>query len=196
MSIAWIDGKPWRVCLPTGGRTTRNTKNDWDNRLKKLSEDNTLASLHWDNLGFWCRDIAQRKNNVTFRTVRGYEFAKCWLPLNETAHFHFVGFRPDLVPLTEALEFDAGYLSRLKDGETVTFGTLYMNDSPITLPVLTYEDLAEIHIGNSDAHFDKQIRWIKCGKRLFSDRVLITDISWIDLERNGLTVEPEGGAAI
>lgn len=212
MSIAWFDGKPWRVCLPTGGtENTANWKkfsrkrkkehsNDWDDVLDVLGEDD--ARLHWHHIFSWCRESAE---SAAVRVCRGCYVDHMWCRYHACVRSGVIGFRPVLVPLrTDTLEPDPVFLACLKNGQTVTMGSLYMDDNallPPTAPfsdgdIPDYRDYAELHIGDSNLHPTKRICWIKCGNHLISDRVLIKNISWYDLERNGFAVDSEGWAVV
>lgn len=198
MSIAWIDGRPWRVCLPTGGKNSHWKGDDWDRRLRILGEDNDL--LHWKTIQTWCRNLGPQLALVDYRVIRGNVSPRYWYCLHQGIKNEGVGFRPDLVPLNpQTMELDQTIISGYADGTKLVFGSLYMDSKALQIPLIPtsdgdvpdYQECAELHIGDSDPDLQKQICWIKCGDRLFSDRVLIKRISWFDLERNGFTVEPE-----
>lgn len=85
--------------------------------------------------------------------------------------------------------------------EFCTLGSLYMNDQPVQYPkwyqlqpgqMPKYASLSELHIGDSDPDLEKCIHWYNMKTYLIAERVILVNVSWEDLDRNGFTIIPEG----
>lgn len=155
------------------------TCKEWDVMMDII--DDSMA--HWALMYSWCQN--ETANRMSSRAVRGYHSARHWDNFNAAARNAIVGFRP----VFEAR--NTGHL--VSDGRFVTVGTLYMDGQPVRIPQNpTWDgDIADYTPGaklESRPALDDpayQIQAFKVGDMLISDRVLLKNITWWDLEEQG-----------
>ncbi len=185
----YIDGKPYAVMLPTGGRVYFDTAGQWDSMIKACEK--TGQSFHYHSIFSWC----QNTHGALSRVVRGCNLIDHWNQFEASDVKEYLGFRPILVPLNaETLQPDSSALSTYEDGATISMGSLYMdgelqaNPQTPTLEgdIPDYIPGSRISIRDTDRFPNNQIQWIKVGDFLIADRNLLKNISWNDLDRNGL----------
>ncbi len=183
----YIDGKPYAVMLPTGGNEI-GEPNQWDAVLSMFDRRNDL--LHYENMFSWCQETDLDSSDI--RLSRGEAFRNA---RHSSVHNSDIGFRPILVPLNpDAMSPDSTILDSFKDGSTFCMGTLYMDGLPRANPQLPtrdgdipdYTSGSNLRLGDSDEEPYNHIQWIKAGDILIADRNLLKNVSWDDLDRNGL----------
>ena len=152
---------------------------EWDQAVKAVKGSDAI--LHWNRILSWCQDTDS--NCPTFRSVRG--------GFNPEDHCHpyyahrggSVGFRP---------VFEGQGFSNMPEGSVFpAVATLFMNGRPVKVPTTPSEGgdipiLAPGAILEFKTALDipsYQISAIKVGNILVADRVLLTSISWEDLEK-------------
>lgn len=108
-----------------------------------------------------------------------------------------IGYRPVLFPVDAyELTIDLDFLSREghKNGDLVTLGTLYLDDTPVKVPqnpspngdVINYPPGAAITFGDTSDKPDEQLHWLCMDGLLICDRVLMKNISWNELDDQDL----------
>jgi len=186
-----IDGQPYAVRLPTGG-SYHGAASEWDTMLNTLGEKNPV--YHSKNILSWCQDEAV--DSPGCRVYRGQLSARHWNNTYSFRAYPHVGYRPILEPLDpETLLPDPSRLGRIPDGSVLPMGTFYINGIAQVLPqepfwcgdVPEYRNQMLLSIGDTDTNPKKQLHFIKCGRLLWCDRNLITNISWDTLNAFGLT---------
>ena len=186
----YIDGKPFAVRLLTGGDPVAHDSdnNEFDFLLECLGEDK--SAIRSENMFSWCQEPV---NDTQCRLVCGSDPANFRCYGIAAKEYDCVGYRPVLVPLDpETLQ--PSPCSHLGEGNSLVIGTLYMNGEAQTVPrnptpdgdIPDFVSDSDLCIGDSNCDPDKQITWIKSGDILVADRNLLKNISWDDLDRNGL----------
>ena len=186
-----IDGQLWAVMLPTGGTDPDDPFNQWDKTCRSIAHRNDL--FHYHTIFSICQDPAEKleEHCVTRGCVSCRHRSDCLSTLRRKRN----GYRPVLMPLhRDTLLPDENRLTNLRDGSTISFGTLYMDQTPLNNPqnphlvgdVPDYMPDASLQIRNTSPIPEQTIHWIKVDNYLISDRNLIKDLSWDDLNRQGL----------
>lgn len=213
LGVTYIDGKPWSVRLPDGGSHRKDAESsEFNSILKIIGEDafhckaaswcsnrahetvfDDDEGCFWDEDGFVVRyDGNPARWNIQPENYRGYS----------------TGFRPVLTPVDPVtFEPDASRLSNIEDGTILALGTVYMDgqalDNP-TDPIGSGElsgGMFGIPLGNIPRHIkgkpfeigdtsddtSKQIKFIKFGSNLISDRVILATVSMEDLASDFVT---------
>ena len=204
----YIDGDPYLVRIPTGGRSENSdyplnlTDNEWDSIMSdidgagELLHAEKIPTICQESEGYLIKEISIR-SGTPLSTLRGgrndpnnWEAHIC-ARITPQSHF-YVGYRPVLVPLDpETLEIAPDQITDLEDGEIVTFGTLYMDGSAVPNPqnpqidgdIREYSLGAELHIGDSDKDPNNLIHWVKWNGLLISDRCILANITYFELDR-------------
>ena len=197
MSIAWIDGNLYEARLPSGGQLGTRTRSDWD-RIMKETENDKDGLLHATGTYSICSDLCLKRIHLNrpLCIVRGHDGPKSKAVVGIDFRSSIFAFRPMLIPLDKQTMRPDTKLSAIPSLHTRAFGTLYMDDVPVHVPLRHertphYELGAEIHIGDSDrVNLDNIIRWIKTDRGWIADRALLVYVSWSDLDRNGFIAEP------
>lgn len=207
--ITYIDGRPWIVTLPDGGSNREQSEQSEFARMVNLAGkdifhcqmaswcSNRANEIRWDENGegvFWhesgyVRQFDGTKDNWDIKRAghRGYS----------------TGFRPILIPADpETLQPDLTYLTGIKDGTVLHLGTLYMGGDALPNPtdpigsgqpkygmtgppegnVPRHRFGAVLELKDTHPDPDMQIRFIKAGDRLISDRVILGCVSMDDLQ--------------
>lgn len=184
--VIWIENAPYRAKIPTGGNEY-GLPNDWDHILDVLSARRAVDLVHVMEMYSICQE-----SKVTFpeyRIHRGFFSSKFRNYGPADMRSDKVGFRPVLEPLDpETLQPAPDHLKKINNGKILEMGTLYMNGVPVSIPsdptyrgdIRNYIPDADLYIGDSIDGF--KIPFIKCGGLLVSDRVLLKNISWTDLQ--------------
>lgn len=157
------------------------TITEWDQAVKAVKSKN--STLHWNKILSWCQDTDS--NCPTFRSARG------GFSPGDHCHPYYahrgssVGFRP---------VFEGQGFSSIPDGSIIpAVVTLFMNGRPVKVPTTPSEG-GDIPLWVPGAILEfkaaldipsYQISAIKAGNILVADQVLMTNISWEDLERQG-----------
>lgn len=187
----YINGNPYAVVLPTGGEIRKDKNNMWDQAMDALRDHN--KDLHFCNMFSWCQN--EPKGLKSMCTIRGFADPKEYDYEYATCGGTTLGYRPFMIPLnSESLLPDPSRLQGYKDGTTFCMGTLYMDRQPLqnpqnpSLPSDTpnYTPGTDLRIGDSHEDPKNHIRWLKAGDFLVADRNLIKNISWEDLDKQGL----------
>lgn len=193
--ICFINGQPYMVSLPTGGKHKNDHNSQWDDLINFLGEDcNDI--FHWKDMCTWCQEKVIQNAPV----IRGYFSARLWR--NYSAYFRYVslGFRPVLTPLdADTLKPDPSLLEDIPDGRVFALASLYMNGKVIKNPtnptdkgnVSDYMEGATLILGNRDSDPANWIYVIKHGDLLWVDRNILKSISWDDLKGQGFVSEEE-----
>ena len=159
------------------------TAEEWDKFMDVVCEDNSRS--HWKNMRSWVNDSDFEDKYPSYRAYRGCHSARFWSYYYASYRNENVGFRPAF----DILETDA-LVSGLRDGDTVTVGTLYMGGKPVKVPQNpTYDgDIADYILGAKlemrDALADPayQVTAIRAGNVLIADRCLVRNISYDDTQ--------------
>lgn len=157
------------------------TIEEWDRAVKVMNSKGNV--LHWENILSWCQDT----DSVcpTFHSARG----GCYP--SDHCHPYYahrdgrVGFRP---------VFEGQGFGNIPDGSVFpAAATLFMNGQPVKVPTTPSEG-GDIPLWTPGAILEfktaldipsYQIPAIKVGDILIADRVLLRNISWEDLEKQG-----------
>lgn len=189
--VTWIDGLPYLVRMPNGGRL-KGDPSEWDSIIDAIGEDDSL--FHWKGVFSWCQEIRTFADTLKKAVVRGGDSARCWFKHPVILEDKGVGFRPVLVPLSkDTLEPDDSAWSSLHDGERIQIGTLYLDDIPQQNPqdpvldgdIPEYLSGSAIKLGDSDNDTNKQLHFIKAGNILIADRNILTNMTWDTLYAQG-----------
>ena len=189
--ICYINGQPYMVFLPTGGKTERDRSNQWDEMINFLGEDCSHI-LHWDYIFSWCQEEA----SLSSHAIRGYHSARLWLHSSASGRSGYVGFRPVLTPLdTDTLKPDPSLLEDIPDGRVFSLASLYMDGKVVKNPerpveegdIPDYIPGAKITLGNRDPDKTNWLYVIKYKDLLWADRNILKNISWDDLKQQGFT---------
>jgi len=184
--ITYIDGQPFHVRLLAGG-THPGAENEWD-RFKAASGHNNDL-IHYDQMYSWCLDVPN--GNPSSRVGQG----ATWTYDTASSESPCMGFRPVLEPLDpDTLHPCSNRFQYIQEGSRIQMGALYMDDQPQCTPldptstgdIPDYKAEASLRIGDSTLDSSKHIRWIKWGDLFVCDRNLVKNISWDDLNRQGL----------
>ena len=158
------------------------TCEEYDLLATTTKEDND--TMHWSYMYSWCQDEDQ--DSMLKRAVRGYLSARYWNGDNATNRNVHVGFRPAF----EVLHPDP----LTPDGTIITVGTLYMDGKPVRVSTNPTKDGAipdyipgtKLELGAPIQDAAYQVQAIKVGNILIADRVLIKNVSWDDLHKQGV----------
>lgn len=167
------------------------TDEEWD-RLIDLTNGNN-SRMHWWKMQSWVDG-----NNARYRIERGFRAtrggstrrADRWSFYTADYRNNYTGFRPVIQYKTLGTLF--------REGETITVGTLYMDNKPVRIPknpirdgdVVNYIPGATLELREMLQDADYQVSAIYLGNGVFvADRNLLTMISYDDIE-HGLSVYP------
>jgi hypothetical protein len=189
-NISWDDAQDALRPEQTETHDTQKALNSGKMRLPTCEEYDLLVTttkgnndiMHWAGIFSWCQD--KGPNSAPVRAVRGYHSARNWFDSNATSRSEGVGFRP----VVEILNPDPP----TPDGTIVTVGTLYMDDKPVKVPqnptkdggIPDYIPGAKLEMREALDDPSYQVRAIKAGDVLIADRVLLKNISWMEVEKN------------
>lgn len=202
-ALIFLNNRAYRVRVPTGLDGENGTLSEWDTILSCVGTSDTF--FHWSFIWSWCQDPFCETNwpettvesfmPPTHRALRGCTSARAMNTADYDTRGSYIGFRPILEPVEpDTLAPDPTRLADIRDGAILPLGTLYMNGKPIRIPhyptregdIPDYKSGADLRIGQTHEEAAYQMRMIKCGHLLISDRNLIKNISWNDLDRCGL----------
>ncbi len=158
------------------------TSAEWD-RLCGVCKDKDDV-IHWKDIYTWCEDTGVIQDKAA-RVLRGYYSARDYYCTSASSRLVYCGFRPVFGALP------SGALA-LEDGEMVTVGTLYTNETPVKVPkdprmggdILKHKVGAILEFRESLDDPKYQVRAIKAGNVLIADRCLLNRISWDDIADN------------
>ena len=158
------------------------TCEEYDSLAKAVKESNDI--MHWESMYSWCQDTDP--DCAPYRAIRGYPSADTGTTLDAPYRYVGVGFRPTVEIL------DPDILG--PDGTIVMVGTLYMDDEPVRVPqnpvwngdIPDYIPGTRLELGAPIQDAAYQVQAIKVGNILIADRVLIKNISWDDLHKQGV----------
>lgn len=108
-----------------------------------------------------------------------------------------IGYRPVLAPLCsceDATDLDLLSEKGFKNGDMVTLGTLYLNGDPVKVPknpvpngdITSYPGGAVISFGDTSENPDEQLHWFCMDGFLICDRVVLVNVSWLQLNAQNL----------
>jgi ribA/ribD-fused uncharacterized protein len=155
------------------------TCKEWDVMMDIIDD----SKAHWALMYSWCQN--ETANRMSYRAVRGWVSARGWDDYYATYRNVNVGFRP---------VFEVRNTGNLvSDGKFVTVGTLYMDGQPVRIPqnptwdgdIADYAPGAKLEFRPALDDPAYQIQTIRVGSVLIADRVLLKNISWWDLEKQG-----------
>lgn len=167
------------------------TDEEWDRLIDLTNGDN--SRMHWWKMQSWVDGNDARYHiERGFRATRGGSTRRAnrWSFYTADYRNNYTGFRPVIQYKT------LGTLSR--EGETITVGTLYMDNKPVRIPknpirdgdVVNYIPGATLELREMLQDADYQVSAIYLGNGVFvADRNLLTMISYDDIE-HGLSVYP------
>ncbi len=211
-AVFFLHNKAYRVRLPTGLAGEDGCSSEWDTILAKISEDDDY--FHWSYIWSWCAEPFRNprpENTIeeflppAHRTLRGCTCARAMNTADCSTRGSYIGFRPIIEAVSpDSLVPDHSRWKHVKDGEIISLGTLYMNGRPVSIPkiptgdgdILDYKPGTDLRIGKTHDDPAYQLRLIKCGTLLISDRNLIKNISWNDLDRCGLIYGEKSRASL
>lgn len=186
--ICYINGQPYMVSVPTGGKSEDDKNNQWDELINFLGADCNHI-FHWERMCSWC----QEKVSMPYQgcVIRGGDSARYWYSTISSRYMN-VGLRPVLVPLDpDTLNPDPSLLADIPDGRVFALASLYMGKkvikSSVSLPgeIPNYILGEEIILGDRDANPENWIYVIKYKDLLWTDRNILKMISWDDLKQQG-----------
>lgn len=189
--VCYVNGQPYLVSLPRGGKDENDRNNPWDDLINFLGE-NCNDIFHWENTFSWC----QEDGGYLCRAVRGYYSARNWSYINATSRYVDVGFRPVLVPLDfDTMRPDPSLLEGIPDGSRFAFASLYMDGTAVPEPhnpevrgdIADYVSNATIFLGDRDKDPKNWLHVIKHKDLLWVDRNILRSISWKELKIQGFT---------
>ena len=159
------------------------TTEEWDKFMDVVCEDNSRS--HWKNMLSWVNDSDFEDKYPSHRVSRGYGSARVWDWYDSSYRSAYLGFRPAF----DILETDA-LVSDLRDGDTVTIGTLYMGGKPVKVPqnptfdgdIADYILGAKLEMRENLADPAYQVTAIRVGNVLIADRCLVQNISYDDIQ--------------
>jgi len=183
--VIMLNKRPWAVMLPSDNPKCLGS---WNAFMSVTGGNDELT--HHRNIGSWCRE----------KSILGGSHDSVHSSDVSAERFSSVGYRPVLIPLDpETMEPRPSYLLGHADGDMFRMGTLYMSGIPQPNPEMPvpggdipdYIPGANLQIGDSSSALSQRITWIKVGYALISDRILMKNISWDDLEQHGLVGRTE-----
>lgn len=186
----YINGIPYLVTLPTGGRTENDHNNQWDHLIDCLESqyEDLDCVIHYKYRYFWC----QEKESQFFCSVRGHYSARYWSYYDSSRRLVALGFRPVFIPLNpKTMQPDPSILNEIPNGGKISFGSFYINRKIIKPPQDPIQDkdipdyVPGIDFGFGSLQIGYGFHVIKMPDWLIADRVLIKNISWNDLEDLG-----------
>ena len=87
-TVIFIDGRPYAVSLPTGGKTQEDRNNDWDHAL------DAGCRLNCKGVYSWCLELRGEWQH----TIRGNLSDRYWYEGINTDRYQDSGFRPEEEP--------------------------------------------------------------------------------------------------
>ena len=161
-TVIFIDGRPYAVSLPTGGKTQEDRNNDWDHAL------DAGCRLNCKGVYSWCLELRGEWQH----TIRGNLSDRYWYEGINTDRYQDSGFRPVLTPLDpNTLAPDSNAYQGM-DGLEVELGSITIEEEPY-----------RIITGNTAD--GKPIKWAVFGGKLIAVDNLATGVSWNDLNALG-----------
>lgn len=165
------------------------TTKEWDHLMDITHENNNI--VHWKNILSWVHDQDLEREIPSHHMHRGYYSAYYWHHNSASYRGALIGFRPAFDGLTP----DA--LAPNKNGVTV-IGTLYMGGKPVKVPqdptcsgdIQDYIPGTMLDFGPALEDPAYQVTAIKVGNVFISDRALLKNISYEDID-NALAQKPE-----
>lgn len=142
-------------------------------RLAELVHESD-AWMNWSTALSWCED--EDPIHHALREARGGAACKNQAFIPDDTRAETVGFRPAFEAETD-----------IPDGQIVIVGTLFMEGTPVKVPVCLKDTAKyipgaklEMRPALEDENF--QVRAIRAGSVLVADRVLLKNISWDDIQ--------------
>ena len=191
--ICYINGQPFMVTLPTGGKNKNDYNNQWDELINFPGEESNDI-FHWKEMYSWCQEVFCKSDHV----VRGCLSARYWEYSSASYRYLHVGFRPVLIPLDSyTLKSNPSLLEDIADGEKWALASLYMNEEVHKNPnnpthhgdVPDYIPGAEITLDDRDSNPENWLYVIKYKDLLWADRNVLKNISLKDLTNQGFISE-------
>ena len=191
--ICYINGQPYMITIPNGGKNKNDYNNQWDELINFLGEESNDI-FHWKEMYSWC----QEEVTTLSCTTRGYYSARYWKYNSASRRHVYLGFRPVFVPLdADTLKPDPSLLADIPDGRVFALASLYMNGTVIKNPenptdegdIFDYIPGAEITLGDRAPDKKNWLYVIKYKDLLWADRNILKKISWNDLKEHGFIAE-------
>lgn len=186
--ICHINGQPYMVSVPTGGKSEDAKNNQWDELVNFIGEDcNNL--FHWDHIFSWCQEKIG-SDSVT----RGYFLPRLWNYYTASTRSVIFGFRPVLTPLDpDTMQPDISLLEDIPDGRIFALASLYMNGKVVKNPtnptdkgnIPDYVEGSMLTFGDRDPDPANWIHVIKHKDLLWADRNILKNISWDNIQEQG-----------
>lgn len=200
--IVRIDGQMYELRLPTGGHRSHGEwiPGEWDEIIDILDPPEPDPLTHPLNLGEGLFSLCQECGVLDSCMTRGGYSPEGGGTFSKSRFSRQLGYRPILIPLDEhTLQPDTEYMAGWKDGTLFEMGTLYAGEEAVTLPdkpvwpdgnTFDYrrKNRPKLELRDSSENPAEHIRWIKAGNFLVADRNLLVNISWNDLDKQGLVL--------
>lgn len=181
----FVNGAYYILRLPTSG--------EWDKMVTTLG-DKAQQLMFADYMFSWCQDKHEYDH---LKAIRGFYSVAYKSGMRPSDREVFIGYRPVLEPVDpETFLPDPTHLSHITDGAHLNLGGLLINGELRSIPqdptmggdILKYYPYSRacLRIVSNCDDSDTELSWIKCGNLLWSDRNLLTLISWNDLNKAGL----------
>ena len=191
--ICYINGQPFMVTIPTGGKSENDRLNQWNKLINFLGEESNDI-FHWKGICSWC----QERVLASTHAICGYHSARYWNWIDSSSRCAYLGFRPVLTPLNaDTLKPDPSLLKDIPNGRVFALASLYMNGKVVKNPEIPIDDGdipnyltgTKITLGNRDPDKKNWLYVIKYKDLLWTDRNILKNISWDDLKQQGFTSE-------
>lgn len=193
--VTHIDGVPY-VVMALFCRDSIDETDAWSSYhalVSHLEEKKSLHELHWEGIAsFACELQHDDLYEAPFATALGGITPEYKGAVSCSVRSPMIGYRPILCPIdTDNMEIDFDVLGKLglHLGDKVTFGTLYLDDTPQKNPknptpngdIPDFINESEISIRDTSENPDEQMHWFYSHGVLIADRVILKNISWADL---------------
>lgn len=158
---------------------------EWNHLANVVSENSD--AMHWQDMYSWCQNT-DSVELASRRAVRGYHSA-----CHRFRNYYTVTHRDEVVGFRPTIEIQNPDILG-PDGTIVMVGTLYMDGQPVKVPqnpvwngdIPDYIPGAKLELRAPIQNAAYQVKAIKVGNVLIADRVLLKNISWDDLHKQGI----------
>lgn len=169
------------------------TDREWDRMVELTGGDN--SKMHWKEIGTWVNDTENEFVMLSeHRVHRGFRWANDRARLSAGYVGDTIAFRPAIDLLPSDSQF-----SKVKEGQSVIMGTLFMNGKPVRVPqtptwygdITDYIPKAALEIRDHLPDPAYQIVGIRVDNALISDRNMLKNISYKSAEDSICAKIPE-----
>ncbi len=187
--IVTLNHDQFQVLLPDTETGSPTVSASWREFVNTCGTDDSL----WD----WKRMFSWASFNFGDDTaaLRGKHSPLFCSKVSIEMRSDHVGFRPVMLPLdNDTGTFRPSWLSHLKNGDIVRFGTLYMDDEPVRIHRPDAEFPAHYRVGAKlDIRCDMNdqtfwIPWVVFNGKLMAATNLLCGVSWDDLFQQGFAI--------